>query len=124
MTTPNNPLKLYYALKFVAVDPTDVTPAVRELQNLSETPQHSAIVDYYGWLVFARTWIVFAMELCQGTLTKFLRSEYFLNLPENKQRPLRWEILVQIADGLAACHYRGIMHRDMKPDNSTRLSNL
>jgi hypothetical protein len=31
---------------------------------------------------------------------------------------MNWEIVKQVAGGLAACHARGLMHRDIKPDNS------
>jgi serine/threonine protein kinase len=97
-------------LKFLAVSNVDhITAVTAEVQNITACPQHPLIVEYYGCLGLPRL-IVLAKELCAGSLTHFLTLDTYSNVPENQQRPLRWEILVQVADGLAAYHSRGILH--------------
>ena len=53
-----------------------------------------------------------AMELLRGvTLTEHLEQVHRLRAPECL------EVLTQLCDGLALAHERGLVHRDLKPDN-------
>ena len=111
--TLRNDTRLSYALKFIPARADD-----REIDNFNNIPQHASIVKYYGWFRY-RSWVVLGMELCDGHLKSFLDSNFYCNLDTDHQLLINWEIVKQVAAGLAACHARDLMHRDIKPDNST-----
>ena len=56
-------------------------------------------------------WLYIAMELLRGTELRTLMSAGLLPLP------LALDIAAQVAEGLAAAHARGVVHRDVKPSN-------
>jgi serine/threonine protein kinase len=73
---------------------------------------HENIVDVqdFGQTPDGDSFIV--MELLEGfSLGDKLKSEGHLSIPRATH------IALQLADGLAAAHARGIIHRDIKPDN-------
>jgi serine/threonine protein kinase len=56
------------------------------------------------------------MEICHGTLADYLDARKQQNIDIEP-----WEIaeiMIQILNGLAYCHNRGVCHRDLKPSNS------
>jgi serine/threonine protein kinase len=91
---------------------------MREVTNLARTPAHRNIVKYYGWFKF-QDFAVIGMELCDGTLTTFLNGQECRSYSASDKTLMRWSMLEQITAGLSVCHSRGLMHRDIKPDNST-----
>lgn len=74
--------------------------------------RHPNIVEVHhaGILADGRVWM--ALELVRGrTLRSFLANEAPLPVA------LALYLMVEIADGIAAVHELGIIHRDMKPEN-------
>lgn len=63
------------------------------------------------------------MELCDGNLDQFMRDH-----KPSSSTPIKiddvWNIMVQIASGLAHIHSHGEIHRDIKPRNSITLSEI
>ena len=56
-------------------------------------------------------WLYIAMEVLRGTELRTLMSADLL------PPPLALDIAAQVAEGLAAAHARGVVHRDVKPSN-------
>lgn len=111
--------KLYYALKFMSLQTHgDFDAANREIQNIIRIPRSAAVVQYYGWFQVGK-WAIVGMELCSGDLSDFKSSSMYRNATPLKKTIYNWEILKDTADGLAECHSRGLIHRDLKPTNST-----
>jgi len=91
--------------------PGMATRMVQEASILEEV-RHPGIVRVYECNVLAdrRPWI--AMELVEGE-TLASRLHYSSRLPAVEVATL----LSEVADVLAAVHARGVVHRDLKPDN-------
>ena len=62
------------------------------------------------------------MELCKGDLHYFLQRRYTVNLAPLAS-PEIWEVFRQIVAGIGYIHSLGMMHRDIKPKNSTFYRN-
>ena len=81
---------------------------VREVESLSAL-RHQSIVRVLGWGDGEPPWL--AMELIEGeTLAQRLRRG-----PIDPAEAVG--LMIQVADGLAHAHARGIFHRDLKPSN-------
>jgi len=91
-------------------DPTSVHRFVQEARSVNRIG-HPNIVDVFalGQLEDGRSYLV--MEWLEG--------ETLCDLLRRGRPPLRdgLHVLAQIADALQAAHERGVIHRDLKPDN-------
>ena len=101
-------------------DGEDKQAALREIQGIRVKPQHESIVTYYGFFILY-CWIVVGMELCDGSLENLFGGAEYRALPPMQQSNLRWEAIGQIAGALHACHIHNVVHRDIKPGNSSHL---
>jgi len=94
---------------------------IGELRVLKNIPASANVVRYYGWhrLIAQGTAItVVFMELCAGDLRHFIDSGSFLTLDPYQKLVAMWDIVSQIARGLQECYHQGILHRDLKKENS------
>ena len=87
-----------------------LTERLRHEAQLLAQLNHPNIVQVYDFIDNQDN-LALVMEYVEGrTLRQYLRE----NLCDQKQKLL---FLAQIADGLAAAHNAGIVHRDLKLDN-------
>ena len=91
--------------------------AEKEIAALVTAPQHRHIVRIYGYFQ-CESWSVLGSQLCDGTLKQLLRSPEYLKASRKKQSEVRWGAVRDVACALMAIHWEGLMHRDVKPDNS------
>ncbi|HTA93128.1 MAG TPA: serine/threonine-protein kinase [Polyangiaceae bacterium] len=102
------------ALKLIHTDLGDATSSTRMAREAHAAARlgHPAMVRVFdfGWTSRADPFLV--MELVQGeSLGSVLRRE--LHLPAIQAV----QLLLPLADGLRSAHDKGIVHRDVKPDN-------
>ena len=91
-------------------DPEYVTRFLREARTVA-TLRHDNIVQVYDAGSVDGKYFI-AMELVDGsTLGKYLQKKVRLSEQEGL------ELLYQAAQGLAVAHDKGLVHRDIKPDN-------
>ena len=110
----NLALDIRVAVKLIRsdLDAPGITERLLKEARTTARLRHPSIVRVFD---FGRTrhgdpFIV--MELLQGeTLGTVLNRESRLSAPQALQ------LLLPVADGLAAAHAQGIVHRDLKPDN-------
>ena len=79
----------------------------------NENGSHENIIQIYDVKYFREAmWIM--MEFCDlGDLNRFFRThEHML-----RNKKTRVKLMLQIAKGIAFLHFRGVAHRDIKPDN-------
>ena len=91
--------------------PDQVKRFLREAQAAS-TIGHENVIDITDFGEMANGSVFFAMEHLQGDdLGKLLKKNGALSWPRARR------IVLQICRALQAAHARGIIHRDMKPEN-------
>jgi serine/threonine-protein kinase len=88
---------------------------VREAQIIGQL-DHPHIVPLYELGEDAAHRACFTMKLVEGqTLTQFLKENKVLASPSDLDSVIR--ALLKVCDAIAFAHSRGVVHRDLKPDN-------
>ena len=95
---------------------------VRAIRKLCSENSHPHIVSVFrlGEVQDSALYYI-DMELCDGNLDQFIRDCNPASSTPIKIEDV-WDIMVQITSGLAHIHSQGEVHRDIKPRNSTTLS--
>ena len=103
------------AIKIVREDSTDVAERFFNEARLVNDIGHAHIVDVVDYGVVEKPtgrFVYLIMEFLAGEPLSALLGREGTLLPERAVA-----IALQIADALAACHQKGVIHRDLKPDN-------
>jgi len=128
------------AIKVVPINPLNPSQALEEQKALKRAKSNDCMVKSYGqWKqpltpdvksVFYPSGVptfgpnrirpsdclVLVFERCQQSLEKWLQTyPYRSKLP--KQLATRWKLAEQILTGMRHIHGKGLIHRDIKPDN-------
>lgn len=93
-----------------------------EVRMITRLPKHPNLVRYLGSAVLRRHAFI-GMELCDGTLDRYIKSPRLYKDRTAQDRSVtRWGMIEQISLGLTIAHRRGIIHRDIKLENSNPRS--
>ncbi|MCW8133442.1 MAG: protein kinase [Planctomycetota bacterium] len=108
--TLERPVALKILPPEMSADPEYVTRFLREARVVA-TLRHDNVVQVYDAGAVEGKYYI-AMELVEGaSLGAYLEEKGALDEPEGL------ELLQQAAKGLATAHAKGLVHRDIKPDN-------
>ena len=102
------------AIKLLRSEITSSNEAVQRFYQEAKSAariKHESIIEIYDFGKLDDGTIYLAMEFLEGSPL----ADIMLNGPMELSRAI--DIVIQIADGLAAAHAEGIIHRDMKPEN-------
>ncbi len=105
-----------------AKNPTLAARFANEVQITAQL-DHPAIIPVYGLEPQADGTLAYSMKLIRGrTLKQLLNDtralvEKHAPLPTDVQLPARLDIFLQVCNAIAHAHTRGVIHRDLKPDN-------
>lgn len=103
---------------------TDIDNEIRAVNKLCKS-SHPNIVQVLGLgqLRPDSTWFYIDMELCSISLETYMNADESLaSLPKWVSESLQiCDIFTQILNGLAFIHENGEVHRDLSPQNGTRI---
>jgi hypothetical protein len=88
----------------------------REARAIAQVA-HPNVVDVFGWGTLEDGRAYFVMEQLEGATLGTIVAAGLLDRRE------RLEVIAQICDALEAAHDRGVVHRDLKPDNVVMVGN-
>jgi serine/threonine protein kinase len=91
--------------------PRELRRLLREFESLSKL-DHPGIVKVYEWGE-AEDYAYFTMDYIEGKTV----DEFFADTPRRFLSSAFVTVIEKIADALAYLHARGILHRDLKPQN-------
>jgi serine/threonine protein kinase len=109
-----NRLNLPVALKMIrageAASEADIQQFLDEARSVASLHSHPHIVKIYGIGNHGDQYY-FAMQLIRGGSVKQKLDEY------RRDRRAAVRLMIQVADAITYVHRRGVLHRDLKPDN-------
>jgi eukaryotic-like serine/threonine-protein kinase len=79
--------------------------------------EHPNIVPVYGFALSAEGIPYFTMQLVQGVSFKQWLSDKSRPPGSSERLEQGLEIVLKICEAIAYAHHRGVIHRDLKPDN-------
>lgn len=106
----------------LAKNPTLAARFANEVQITAQL-DHPAIIPVYGLEPQDDGTLAYSMKLIRGrTLKQLLADAKAIvekggRLPPELRLPARLEIFLQVCNAMAHAHTRGVIHRDLKPDN-------
>ena len=100
--------------------------AIKKLYTTSKMNRH--IIEVFGIGRTADNMFTFIdMQLCDLSLDQYMKSIKTVNVVHAYSSHFSelqiWNIMIQIANGIAFIHSKGEIHRDIKPQNSVILTN-
>lgn len=108
---PSRPFAIKILYPQVCQDPEYSQRFEREAEMCTKLTHPRVVRVYYSGLTPDKRWYMVQDFVPNGTLKSFLAERGALP-PEEARR-----LLVQLAEGLAYAHSKGITHRDFKPEN-------
>lgn len=107
----NRPVAIKVLFEDLSKDPTSVKRFEREAQSASSL-DHPNIVKIFDFGLSGHSFPFLAMDYLQGqSLKELIKKDKRVGI--DRALP----IFIQICAAMAHAHGRGIMHRDLKPDN-------
>ncbi|MFN7145004.1 MAG: serine/threonine-protein kinase, partial [Myxococcota bacterium] len=106
----------------LAKNPTLAARFANEVQITAQL-DHPAIIPVYGLEPQDDGTLAYSMKLIRGrTLKQLLADAKAIverggRLPPELRLPARLDIFLQVCNAIAHAHTRGVIHRDLKPDN-------
>jgi eukaryotic-like serine/threonine-protein kinase len=94
----------------LAASPEAAERFIREARAVNQI-DHPNVIDVFGFGRLADGRLYLAMDLVEGRSLRKAVQDQLLDLPATL------DVLAQIASALDAAHARGVVHRDLKPDN-------
>jgi len=109
------------ALKLIKVEDDEKLPrAIKEMQHHQKAATASEfVVNICTWGQVSDDFLYVELEFCAGGDIRKILDSANPSHSGMADTDLRWKLYLQICRGLEAVHETGLIHMDLKPENST-----